>query len=225
MNKLKQGHEKKAGFFCEVTKFTDENGKEFARKTLKKMHVKNDDYRYRLTREIDLLKELQGHKHIIELIDYSKSEADVWYLMPYAKQNLYDYIKDNNQKLAKEERFQLAEQIISAIKYAHDKNKLHRDISPSNILLLEDEGMLIVKVCDFGLGKDRESLSFHTKSSASGYGQILYVAPEQKIQLNKSTNKSDIYSLGKLMYFIFTGRDPNNYKSFELDTLYTKATE
>ena len=78
---------------------------------------------------------------------------------------------------------------------------------------------------DFGLGKESESLSYYTKSSASGYGQILYVSPEQRNKLKDATNQSDIYSLGKLTYFILTGRDPDNVKASELSSLVSKSTE
>src|SRR5690606_4290692 len=99
------------------------------------------------------------------------------------------------------------------------------DISPNNVLVFEKDGKIILKVSDFGLGKDSESLSFYTGSSASGYGQILYVSPEQRIKLKDATEKSDIYSLGKLVYFIFTAKDPDNLKQFELSSLVTKAIE
>ena len=68
-------------------------------------------------------------------------------------------------------------------------------------------------------------MTYYTRSSVSGYGQILYVSPEQKIKLKDSTIKSDIYSLGKLVYFVFTGKDPDNIKPFELFSLTEKATE
>lgn len=225
IEKMKRGRERKTGYFCEVIRFSDEDGNSYAKKSLLKAHSKNDDYQNRLVREIDLLEKLQGHKNIIELTKYEKAGVDSWYLMPYAKQNLYDYIKENNQSLTKKDRYKIASQVIDAIKYAHDRNILHRDISPSNVMVFEIEGKTVIKVCDFGLGKSAESLSYYTHSSAKGYGQPFYVAPEQHSKLKSSTIKSDIYSLGKLIYFIFTGRDPNNYKSFDLDTLYHRATE
>lgn len=228
MNKLKHIALKGKGYFCIVKQYRDEtNGNEFALKELKSEHYSNEGYRYRLNREIKLLKELQGCENIIELIDsgHDKEKEKLWYLMPFANQNLYDYIKINNGTISKEERYSLVEQIINAIKFAHNKTILHRDISPNNVLVFEDDGKLILKVCDFGLGKDTESLSFYSGSSASGYGQILYVSPEQRVKLKDANNKSDIFSLGKLIYFIFTGKDPDNLKQFELSSLVAKATE
>ena len=227
MDKLKHIALKGQGYFCTVKQYADESGIEFALKELKKEHFPNDDYRYRLNREISLLRELQGCDNIIELLDSGQdiTNEKLWYLMPFAKQNLYDYIKRNNGDMPKELRYDLVQQIINAIKFAHQKGILHRDISPNNVLVFEKDGKITLKVCDFGLGKDTESLSFYSGSSASGYGQILYVSPEQRIRLKDSTVQSDIYSLGKLVYFIFTGKDPDNLKQFELSSLVAKCIE
>lgn len=228
MNNLKHIGVKGAGYFCIVKQFKNEiTGDELAIKELKKEHYSNQDFRYRLDREIKLLKDLQGCENIIELIDFGhdKEKEKIWYAMPFANQNLYDFIKKQNNSITKEDRFNIIEQIINAMKYAHSKEILHRDISPNNILIFETNSKLIVKVCDFGLGKDTNSLSFYTNSSASGYGQILYVSPEQRTELKNATYKSDIFSLGKLVYFIFTGRDPDNLKQFELSSLVNKAIE
>ncbi|MDR6561899.1 MULTISPECIES: serine/threonine-protein kinase [unclassified Arcicella] len=227
-NNLKHVAAKGQGYFCLVKQYTDEiTGKNYALKELKKSHYSNEEYRYRLTREIKLLDELQGCKNIIRLINHGndKENKKLWYLMPYAKYNLYDFVKKNNSVLTQEIRFNIASQVINAIKYAHERDILHRDISPNNALVFFKDGIPIIKVCDFGLGKDTEALSYYTASSASGYGQVLYVSPEQRIKLKDSTIKSDIYSLGRLIYFIFTGKDPDNLKPFELSTLVIKATE
>jgi serine/threonine protein kinase len=227
MDKLKHIALKGKGYFCIVKQYADDSGNEFALKELKKEHFPNDNYRYRLNREISLLRDLQGCDNIIELLDSGQDipNEKLWYLMPFAKQNLYDYIKRHNTAISKELRYELVQQIINAIKFAHQKGVLHRDISPNNVLVFEKDGIITLKVSDFGLGKDTESLSFYSGSSASGYGQILYVSPEQRVRLKDSTVQSDIYSLGKLVYFIFTGKDPDNLKQFELSSLVAKCIE
>lgn len=228
MHKLKHVGIKGEGYFCIVKQYLHEStGNEFALKVLKKDHYQKEEYRYRLNREISLLEDLQGCENIIELLDsgHDIDKEKLWYLMPFAKQNLYDYIKKHNTVIDKKTRYDFVEQIINAIKFAHDKKKLHRDISPNNVLVFEKNGNIILKVSDFGLGKDSESFSFYTGSNASGYGQILYVSPEQRLKLKDATNKSDIYSLGKLIYFIFTAKDPDNLKQFELSSLVTKSIE
>lgn len=228
MNTLKHIGIKGRGHFCIVKKFLDEKtGNEFALKELKKEHYPKEEYRYRMNREILLLDRLQGCKNIIELIEsgHNLKKETLWYLMPFAKMNLYDFIKKNNDKLLKEDRYGFIQQIINALKFAHDKDILHRDISPSNVLVFSKEEETILKLSDFGLGKDSESLSFYTSSSTSDYGQILYVSPEQRLKLKDASIQSDIYSLGKLIYFIFTGKDPDNLKQFELSSLVTKCIE
>ena len=228
MNKLKHVALKGKGYFCNVKLYKHiENDSEFALKELKSEHYSNESYRYRMNREIQLLKELEGCENIIPLIDsgHDTKKEKIWYLMPFASQNLYDYIKINNRDISKEERYMLTEQVINAIKYAHNKAILHRDISPNNVLVFNSKGKINLKVSDFGLGKDTESLSYYTGSSSSGYGQILYVSPEQRAKLKNSSIASDIYSLGKLIYFIFTGKDPDTLKPFELSSLVAKATE
>jgi len=216
------------GYFCQVKLFRHPTTKEeFALKELKKGHYSKDEYRYRLSREISLLNDLQGCDNIISLIDNGedKTKESLWYLMPYAPSNLFDYIKKHNTTLSAEDRFNIINQVINAIKYAHERGILHRDISPNNVLVFFEGEKLVIRVADFGLGKDSESISHYTASSASGYGQILYVSPEQRQKLKDATIQSDIYSLGKLVYFIYTGRDPDNMKPFELSTLVSKATE
>jgi len=228
MNKLKPIALKGEGYFCLVKQYLDEStGKYYALKELKNGHYQKEEYRYRLNREISLLNDLQGCENIIELLDSGHDIANekLWYLMPFANLNLYNYIKKHNGTISQKDRYNLGEQVINAIKFAHDKKKLHRDISPNNVLVFEKNGKIILKVSDFGLGKDTESISFYTNSSASGYGQILYVSPEQRIKLKDATVKSDIYSLGKLVYFIFTGKDPDNLRPFELSSLIIKSIE
>lgn len=225
--KLKHIAPRGSGYFCDVIQYRNEsNGQDYALKVLKKKHYSNEGYRYRLLREIKLLDILKECNCIIDLIKNGndKEKEKLWYLMPYASNNLYKFIKTNNGELDLKQRFSIADQVIEAIKYAHSKNILHRDISPNNVLIFDND-IEQIKVCDFGLGKDKESLSFYTGSSASGYGQILYVSPEQRDKLKDATVQSDIYSLGKLIYFIFTGKDPDNIKTFELSSLVTKSIE
>lgn len=228
MDELQHVGVKGHGYFCQVKLFRHPvTGKEFAFKELKKDHYLKDEYRYRLNREIYLLKELQGCEHIISLISNGENtdKQSLWYLMPYAPSNLFNYIRKHNTTLSPEQRFNIIDQVINAIKYAHERNILHRDISPNNVLVFFEGDQLVIKVADFGLGKDEESMSHYTASSATGYGQILYVSPEQRQKLKDATNQSDVYSLGKLVYFIYTGKDPDNMKPFELSTLVNKATE
>ncbi|MDD4142761.1 MAG: serine/threonine-protein kinase, partial [Bacteroidales bacterium] len=212
------------GYFCIVKKYRNKvTGQEVAIKELKKEFYEHEDYRYRFAREIELLKSLQGNDNIINLIEEGKTVSGSisvsWYVMPYAEHNLYDYIKRNNTTLTLEQRIDIVEQIISGLEFSHSKNILHRDLSPTNIFIFKADADFVVKIADFGLGKDVDSLSHYTKSSQSGYGQVFYVSPEQYNQLKYATERSDIYSLGKVIYFVITGKDPRSIEICELSSL------
>jgi len=95
--------------------------------------------------------------------------------------------------------------VVEAQFAAHSNNVLHRDLSPNNILIA-DKGQ--VWVADFGLGKDYDRRSMGGKSSLAGHGTQSYVAPEQLEKLRNATERSDVYSLGEIFYFILTGKTP-----------------
>ena len=211
------------GYFCIVKKYKHKaTGVEIAVKELKSDFYDNEEYRYRFAREIELLKELGGCENIIELLGEGKlvnNKEISYYAMPFADFNLYNYIKRHNGTLTLENRISIIEQIVTGLEYAHAKDILHRDLSPTNIFVFQNNGDITVKIADFGLGKNAESLSHYTNSSKSGYGQLFYVSPEQYNQLKYSTKKSDIYSLGKVCYFIVTGKDPKVIENCELSSL------
>jgi len=87
-SKLKQIGIKGSGYFCDVYKFQhEETGEYVAIKRLKEKHYENDDYRYRLIREIKLLTELKGCSNIVNLLrdGNNKEKKQLWYMMPCAK--------------------------------------------------------------------------------------------------------------------------------------------
>ena len=216
------------GFFSIVKKYVHlETGDIVAVKELKGAHYENNDYKYRFIREIKLLIELSGNEHIIDLLGSGNliDERKLYYIMPLAKMNLYKFIKTNNNNLSEEKRISLFDQILDAIHFSHEKSILHRDIAPNNILIFEINGEIILKVSDFGLGKDINSLSFYTHSSTSRYGQILYISPQQREMLKDATFSDDIYSLGKLLYFITTGKDPIDIQPCNFSTIIDRATD
>lgn len=215
------------GHFCVVSRYrSSKDGYEYAVKKLKKEHIANEDYRVRFLREVSILTELNGHDHIINLVESEPDpkELHLWYVMPLASHNLYNYIKRHHTTLDRSFKISIFEHVISAITYAHSLNLLHRDITPNNILLFESDEGITAKLSDFGLGKDTEAIRY-TRTSASGYGQILYVAPEQLEHLKNADIRSDIYSLGKVLYFVMTGKDPGEIKTCDFVSLIRKATQ
>ncbi|MGE7916973.1 serine/threonine-protein kinase [Lysinibacillus xylanilyticus] len=227
LDKLTNKGKRKTGYFGTVTQYEDiEKHIKYALKRLKPDYNDNKVYKNRFNREIRILNELMELKHpnIIPIIDsrFDEDSNDYWYLMPYAADNLYDYIKKYNRTLDTESRLSIFSQILDAIELAHSKDILHRDLSAHNVLLNGENG---VWVSDFGLGKDYNHLSNQGYSSVQGYGNLLFVAPEQQEKLDNATKKSDVFSLGKLLYFILTGRDPRiTSNSPKFSSLINKAT-
>jgi len=219
------------GYFSSVSSYRDEmTNRKFARKKLLKEHWENQDYILRFQREIDFLKQLQGNPHVVNLLDYNLDHKEYWYDMELADTNLLDFIRkhnDNKDKLPLHMRLMIFEQILIAIREAHQRGIIHRDLCPKNILIWDYANFFIlVKVADFGLGKSEKELQQYTKSALKDYGHILYVAPEQREQLKAANNKSDLFSLGRLLEFILTGRDPDSHDSnIPFAQLINKATQ
>ena len=110
------------------------------------------------------------------------------------------------------QRFELFIQVCQAIQHAHQKGIIHRDIKPSNILVTIIDGVPVPKVIDFGIAKATEGrLTDNTIFTA--YEQFIgtpaYMSPEQAVMSGVDVDtRSDIYSLGVLLYELLTGRTP-----------------
>ena len=87
----------------------------------------------------------------------------------------------------------------------HKRDIIHRDISANNIFIIS--GM--VKIADFGLGKDLNVFTAHQTMHTNAVGQFYYCAPEQFMMLKDGDKRSDVYSVGRVINFIMTG-DPRN---------------
>jgi serine/threonine protein kinase/Flp pilus assembly protein TadD len=121
-----------------------------------------------------------------------------------------DYCDQN--RLAPRERLELFVHVCQAVQHAHQKGIIHRDIKPSNVLVTLQDGTPLVKVIDFGIAKALGQ-QLTDKTLFTGFAQLigtpLYMSPEQAALSNVDVDtRSDIYSLGVLLYELLTGTTP-----------------
>jgi serine/threonine protein kinase/WD40 repeat protein len=156
---------------------------------------------------------LMDHPNIAKVLDAGSTEAG----RPYFVMELVRGIKiteycDQN-KLATRERLELFIKICQAIQHAHQKGIIHRDIKPSNILVTMHDGVPVPKVIDFGIAKTTTDQRLTDKTLFTAYEQFIgtpaYMSPEQAEMSGLDIDtRSDIYSLGVLLYELLTGRTP-----------------
>lgn len=153
----------------------------------------------RFVREVGILL-LLNHPNIITVLDKHLDNSPYWYSMPYYPRTLHsalDSIQGNHFKIAP-----VFKAVLEAMCYAHARGVIHRDIKSENILL-GTEGECVVT--DFGLGRDISSNSARTMSGF-GMGTVFYAAPEQMTNAKTADARSDIYSLGRLLFEMYCGK-------------------
>lgn len=177
-------------------------------KKLKEDFVVDNAIRSRFKREFNITKSLNDLPNIIKV--YNFDDQSVSYQMEKAEVTLEKYINDYD--ITFEQRLSLIRQILDIMSKVHERNIIHRDLSPTNIFILN--GM--IKISDFGLGKDLNMFSSHQTLTTYGVGQFYYCAPEQFMLLKDGDMKSDVYSLGRVLTFVLTGEiksDDHQFKS------------
>ena len=143
-----------------------------------------------------------NHPNIVEMYDVGEDDGNFYIVMEYVDgKNLKQLIK-RRTKLSLTEVVDIMKQLTDGISHAHDSFIIHRDIKPQNMLIL-DNGL--VKITDFGIAVALNSTQLTQTNSVMG--SVHYLPPEQAAGKG-ATFKSDIYSLGIMMYELITGKLP-----------------
>jgi len=161
------------------------------------------DSSFRFDRECKGLAQLK-HKNIVSLIKWGVTDNISWIIFPYERSlTLEDYVK-NHRALPPETLLKIFVQICRGIEHAHEQGIIHRDLKSENILVKEDGTPLII---DFGLAK---SELMNTVQTATGLivGTPQFMAPELLFGKAKASNFTDLYSLGIILYEMFTRTTP-----------------
>jgi tRNA A-37 threonylcarbamoyl transferase component Bud32 len=173
----------------------------------------------RFLREIQITAGL-NHPHILPLLDSGVVDGLLFYVMPYVSggslRRLLTGLGEGDSDIPLEAVLRIGQEVASALDYAHSRGVVHRDIKPENILF--NEGLAVVG--DFGIARavnaaPREQV---TRTGAA-LGTLGYMSPEQALGTSELDARTDVYSLGCVVYEMLLGRTPASWPGPEDVTL------
>ena len=171
-------------------------------KILKDEFMANEEFRMRFKNESKAIAML-SHPNIVKVYDVSFGDTLQYIVMEYVEGiTLKEYI-ERQKVLDIREAEHFVIQILRALQHAHDKGIIHRDIKPQNIILLPNAN---IKVTDFGIARFNH-METRNINESSAIGSVHYVSPEQA-KGEYTDGRSDIYSVGVVLYEMLTGRVP-----------------
>ena len=158
----------------------------------------------RFLREIKLAARLQ-HPHIMSVLDSGESGGHLWFTMPYIEgESLRDRLVRERQ-LPVPDAVRLTRETALALDFAHRHGVVHRDVKPENILLVDGQAL----VADFGIARALESASGpQLTETGMSVGTPAYMSPEQAVGDKGLDARTDIYSLGTVLYEMLAGETP-----------------
>jgi len=183
-------------------------------KLLRERLAKDDAYRKGFIREARLAAQLT-HSNIVTIYDVGISDNTPYIAMELLEGATLEEILKRNKKLNLNSAISIASQLAAGLSYAHRQGVVHRDIKPGNILLLKDRKT--VKLTDFGIAQIDDNLVKSGLLNDKVLGTPEYMSPEQ-ILGQKIDKRSDLYSLGVLLYKMLAGLPP--FMSDELGDLF-----
>src|SRR5271155_5240798 len=181
-------------------------GQTVALKFLPKSLGRNAEPLARFTREVRMARQV-SHPNVCRVFDMGEADGQAFLTMEYVDgEDLASLLRRIGQ-LPQAKGIDIARQICAGLAVAHEHGVLHRDLKPANIML---DGRGRVRITDFGLA----GLSAEVQGENARAGTPAYMSPEQ-FSGGEVTPKSDLYSLGLVMYEIFTGKRPYEAATFE----------
>jgi eukaryotic-like serine/threonine-protein kinase len=158
----------------------------------------------RFQREIEFAARLQ-HPHILTVLDSGEAAGQLWFTMPFVEgESLRSRLRRERQ-LPVEEALRIATETARALDYAHRQGVMHRDIKPENILLTKDGDTL---VADFGIARALAGSEDHLTETGMSLGTPAYMSPEQASGDKAVDARTDVYSLGCVLYEMLAGEPP-----------------
>ena len=158
----------------------------------------------RFRREIEIERSLD-HPHILGITDSGGADGVLWYAMPYVPGESLRARMDREGALPVEDALRLTCEIADALHHAHERGIVHRDVKPENVLLEDGHAL----VADFGIARalSAEQSERLTQTGVS-LGTPLYMSPEQAFAERDLDGRSDVYSLGCVLFEMLVGQPP-----------------
>jgi serine/threonine protein kinase/tetratricopeptide (TPR) repeat protein len=183
--------------------------------------VTSERARIRFEREIELAARLK-HPNIARIYDSGVDQGQYYYVMDFVDGlNLDEYVRQN--KLTHRQILEVVRTICQAVQHAHQNRVIHRDLKPSNIIITEDGHPYVV---DFGLAKaileDEQAPAISVDGET--VGTPAYMSPEQAAgRVDEVDTRTDIYSLGVILYNLLTGESPHDLSGSRQQVLHRIA--
>ncbi|MGU3652079.1 serine/threonine-protein kinase [Mycolicibacterium sp. A43C] len=168
----------------------------------------DDEYRQRFEREADIAATL-WHPHIVGVHDRGESDGQLWIAMDYVPGTDTSRLlrEEHPQGLPPQQVIEIVTAVAEALDYAHQRNLLHRDVKPANILICGPEsGDRRIMLADFGIARWSDDVSGLTATNMT-VGTVSYAAPEQ-LMGNPLDGRSDQYALAATAYELLSGTPP-----------------
>ncbi len=180
-------------------------------KILKDEFMSDAQFRRRFTNESKAITML-SHSNIVDVFDVSLEGDSLYLVMEYIDGITLKEYMEKKGVLSSVEALHFVKQVLKGLAHAHDRGIVHRDVKPHNIILLKDG---TIKITDFGIAR---LTKFDTQTiSDMAIGSVHYISPEQASG-DRTDARSDIYSVGIILYEMLTGKLP-----FEADTAVAVA--
>ena len=170
-------------------------------KILRKEYATNEDFLRRFKNESKAIS-LLSHPNIVKIYDVSFGDLIQYIVMEYIEGITLKEFIDREGSLSWKDAVYYTIQILRGLQHAHDRGIVHRDVKPQNIMLLPDG---TIKVTDFGIA--RFSRSEQKTITDKAIGSVHYISPEQA-RGETTDERTDIYSVGVMLYEMLTGRLP-----------------
>ena len=158
----------------------------------------------RFRREARLMMDFKND-HIVQVHDHFKEGSHYYIVEEYVDGISLDELIRRERYLSADAAVLILYEVAKALQYAHERGVIHRDIKPGNILISRQGD---VKLADFGIATSREEPDQGLTRDGTMLGTIAYTAPEQIDDARSVDPRSDIYSLGVVLYEMLTGRTP-----------------